>query len=161
MRSIDLPQNNRVQAYFLPKVQNAKKLKNTTRIYKPTRHKFSSWSRLTSDGGLLKFIKLALDKSKHKAGLPHCHIPQQHQFELADLGLGQAPIRSTIPTGAHDGGKEDLRGGGAANLNPSSLLVSCSPLLFAPKMEWKIKFNLKWHCLALVPQPIFCQQKCS
>ncbi len=41
----------------------------------------------TSNGGLLKLIKLALTEAQHQAGLADSHVSQQHQFELADLGL--------------------------------------------------------------------------
>lgn len=41
----------------------------------------------TSYGRFLELIKLSLNKSQHQAGLAYSHVTQQHQFELADLGL--------------------------------------------------------------------------
>lgn len=42
---------------------------------------------LTSYSGLLELIKLPFDKTQHQTGLAHSHVPQQHQLELANLGL--------------------------------------------------------------------------
>lgn len=56
----------------------------------------------TSDGRLLELVKLALDEPQHQAGLAHSHVAQQHQLELADLGLGQSSIGLTrAPSGSH------------------------------------------------------------
>lgn len=59
---------------------------------------------LTSNGGLLELIELALDKAQDQAGLSHCHVPQQHQFKLADLGLGQVAVSPGVCTGGHGEG---------------------------------------------------------
>lgn len=41
----------------------------------------------TSNGRLLELVELSLDEAQHQAGLAHGHVAQQHQLELADLGL--------------------------------------------------------------------------
>lgn len=63
-------------------------------------------SDLTSYCALLKLMELALDESKHKAGLAHSWLSQQDQFELADLIARVGPVgpgRSS-PIG-HDSGQ--------------------------------------------------------
>lgn len=66
---------------------------------------FALWLLLTqlftSNGGLLELIELALDEAQDQAGLAYCHVSQQNQLKLADLGLGQVPVGPGIPTGGH------------------------------------------------------------
>lgn len=60
------------------------------------------WEPLTSYGRLLELVELSLDEAQHQAGLAYSHVPQQHQLELADLGLWQRAIEAAAaPSGAH------------------------------------------------------------
>lgn len=69
---------------------------------------------LTSNGALLKLVELAFDETQHQTGLAHRRLPQQHQFELADLiryGGPVGPGRSSAASG-HRGESEAADGGG-------------------------------------------------
>lgn len=64
---------------------------------------YTSVSRLlTSYGCFLELIKLPFDKPQHQAGFAYSHVTQQHQFELANLGLRQgAAGADSTPSGVH------------------------------------------------------------
>lgn len=66
----------------------------------------------TSYGCLLELIKLSLDETQHQAGLAHGHVAQQHQLELADLGLWKCAVgAASTPSGAHGGPRRRRQGG--------------------------------------------------
>lgn len=57
---------------------------------------------LTSYGCFLELIKLAFDEPQHQAGFAYSHVTQQHQFELANLGLRQGAVGAdSTPSGVH------------------------------------------------------------
>lgn len=57
---------------------------------------------LTSYGCFLELIKLSFDKPQHQAGFAYSHVTQQHQFELANLGLRQGAVGAdSTPSGVH------------------------------------------------------------
>lgn len=82
---------------------------------------------LTSDGGLLKLVKLSFNEAQHQARLAYCHVTQQHKLELADLGLRQRAVgAAATPSGTHSDPCEGAVGGRSLfALPPTCAVESC------------------------------------